>query len=77
MQYTITVDISSLPMSGDSYRYVLVVVDLLAIYVEIVSLKHQSTKFLYRAVRAKWIHRHGLPIGIITDQGRNIVCNCS
>ena len=67
MQYTIAVDIASLPTSGDSYRYVLVIVDLFSIYVELVSLEDQSAKSVCRAVRAEWIHRHGLLLRTITD----------
>ena len=67
MRYTITVDIASLPKSGDSYRYVLVTVDLFSIHVEIIFLKDQSAKSVCRAVRAEWIHRHGLLPRIITD----------
>ena len=67
MRCTITVDIASLPRSGDSYRYVPVTVDLFSICAELVFLKDQSAKSVCRAVRAEWIHRHGLLIRTITD----------
>ena len=69
---TIAIDVATLPRSRDGYRYLLVIVDLFSRYVELVPLKDQTADSVCSAVRSEWIHRHGPPQRIITDQGRNV-----
>ena len=69
---TIAMDVATLPWSEDGYRYFLVIVDLFSRYVELVPLKDQMAETVCAAVRSEWIHRHGPPLRIITDQAHNM-----
>ena len=69
---TIAMDIATLPWSEEGYRYFLVVVDLFSRYAELVPLKDQMAHTVCEAVKSEWVHRHGPPLRIITDQAHNM-----
>ena len=39
---------------------------------ELVPMKDQSAETLVDALTSDWLHRHGLPRIVVTDQGRNV-----
>ena len=65
-------DIATLPWSRGNLRYVLIMVDLFSKYSEAVAMPDQETSTVLSALESGWFYRHGYPIALLSDQGRNV-----
>lgn len=68
----VAMDIATMPWSADGHRYLLVVVDLFAKFVELIPMADQTATSVVTAFRNEWIYRHGAPRVLVSDQGRNV-----
>lgn len=68
----ISMDIATLPWSSGGYRYVLIIVDLFSKFIEAVPMYDQSAEAVKESLLQGWIHRHGIPQVLLSDQGRNV-----
>ena len=68
----VSFDIATLPWAANGFRYVLIIVDLFAKFVEAVPLKSQDAKSIAKAFMDGWVLRHGYPLVLLSDQGRNV-----
>ena len=60
--------------SGNMKRYILVITDAFTKYVELVAIDNKEAPTVTEAIFKKWICRYGVPLEIITDQGKEF-CN--
>jgi transposase InsO family protein len=63
-----------LKISGNAKKYILCMTDAFTKYVELVALPDKEALTVTSAVFNRWICRYGLPLEIVTDQGREF-CN--
>jgi transposase InsO family protein len=55
-------------------RFILVITDTFTKYVELVAIDNKEAPTVTEAIFKKWICRYGVPLEIITDQGKEF-CN--
>ncbi|CAD6998701.1 unnamed protein product [Ceratitis capitata] len=60
-----------LPISKQGDKYVLVVMDCLSKWPEVYPIPNQEAKTVADAFTNNWVTRHGAPIELHSDQGRN------
>ena len=63
-----------LKISGNAKKYILCMTDAFTKYVELVALPDKEALTVTSAVFNRWLCRYGLPLEIVTDQGREF-CN--
>ena len=68
----VSFDIATLPWASGGYRYVLVMTDLFAKFIEAVPMKNQEASSVLGALEQGWFLRHGYPLALLSDQGRNV-----
>ena len=72
--HTVSMDIlGPLPMTDDGYKYVLVFVDFLSRYSEIVPIKDRTAVSVAEALRHRVITRHSCPRVLISDNAKEFV----
>ena len=71
-RHAIAFDVATLPWSSDSHRYFLLMTDLFAKYVEIYPMADQTAESICKGLLHGWIHRHGPPAIMLSDQGANV-----
>ena len=54
------------------HRYFLLLVDIFSKYVELYPMPDQESSTIIRGIVDDWIHRHGPPDYMISDQGPNV-----
>ena len=59
-----------LKTSENSKKYILCMTDAFTKYVELVALPDKEALTITSAIFSKWICRYGLPLELITDQGK-------
>ena len=69
---TVSFDIATLPWAAGGYRYVLIMTDLFAKFIEAVPMKNQEASSIVKALEQGWFLRHGYPLALLSDQGRNV-----
>ncbi len=65
-----------LKISGNAKKFILCMTDAFTKYVELVALPDKEALTVTSAIFNRWICRYGLPLEIVTDQGREF-CNKS
>ena len=65
-------DIATLPWSSDGFRYVLVMVDHFSKQMEAYPMRNQEAKSIETALEHGWCRRHGYPLVVLSDQGKNV-----
>jgi hypothetical protein len=60
--------------SGNNKKYVLCITDSFSKYVELVAVPSKEAPVVTEAIFFRWICRYGMPLEIITDQGKEF-CN--
>ena len=65
-------DIATLPWSSGGYRYVLLITDLFSKYVEAVPMRNQEADSVVKGLEQGWFLRHGYPLTLLSNQGRNV-----
>jgi transposase InsO family protein len=60
--------------SGNYKKYILVITDAFTKYVELVAIDNKEAVTVTEAIFRRWICRYGVPLEIITDQGKEF-CN--
>ena len=61
------------PLGDQKFRYFVCIIDVFTRYMELIPLQDQSAVSLAREFQCGWIFRgHGVPKGLLTDQGHNI-----
>ena len=68
----VAMDVATLPWSYDYHRYFLLIVDMFTRHIELIALQDQTAESIKSAFISGWIHRHGVPRILISDQGRNV-----
>ena len=68
----VSFDIATLPWASGGYRYVLVMTDLFAKFIEAVPMKNQEASSILGTLEQGWFLRHGYPLALLSDQGRNV-----
>ena len=69
----VAMDIGTLPWADQKFRYFVCIIDVFTRYMELIPLQDQSAVSLAREFQCGWIFRgHGVPKGLLTDQGHNI-----
>ena len=63
-----------LKTSGNYKKYILVITDAFTKYVELVAIDNKEAVTVTEAIFRRWICRYGVPLEIITDQGKEF-CN--
>ena len=63
-----------LKTSGNNKKYILVMTDAFTKYVILVAINNKEAETVTEAIFKKWICRYGVPLEIITDQGKEF-CN--
>ena len=63
-----------LKISGNAKKFILCMTDAFTKYVELVALPDKEALTVTSAIFNRWICRYGLPLEIVTDQGREF-CN--
>jgi len=59
-----------LKTSGNNKKFVLCITDAFTKYVELVALPNKEAATVAAAIFEKWFCRHGVPLDVITDQGK-------
>ena len=59
-----------LRVSGHSKKFILCMTDAFTKYVELVALPNKESETVANAIFEKWICRHGCPLEVVTDQGK-------
>ena len=68
-----TINMLTTTLRNGGYRYFLLIVELYSHYAEAIPLKDQTATFIVNAFMEGWVYRgHGVPIIILTDQGKNM-----
>lgn len=62
-----------LKTSGQGKKFILCMTDAFTKYVELVAIPNKESATVAKAIFEKWICRFGVPLTIITDQGREFV----
>ena len=65
-------DVATLPWTKDGFRYVLIIVHLVAKYMEAVPMRNQTAQSIVQALESGWILRFGYPALNLSDQGPNV-----
>jgi hypothetical protein len=60
--------------SGNGKRFLLCITDAFTKYIELASLDNKEAETVTEAIFQRWICRYGIPLEIITDQGKEF-CN--
>ena len=68
----VSFDTATLPWSAGGYRYVLVLTDLFSKFIEAVPMRNQEASSVVSALEQGWFLRHGYPLTLLSDQGRNV-----
>ena len=68
----VSFDIATLPWTSGGYRYVLIMTDLFAKFIEAVPMRNQEAGSVPKALEQGWFLRHGYPLILLSDQGRNV-----
>jgi hypothetical protein len=63
-----------LKISGNNKKYILCITDAFTKYVELAALDNKEAPTVGNAIFERWICRYGIPLDIITDQGKEF-CN--
>lgn len=75
--HTISMDIiGPLKITKQGYRYILVIIDHLSKWLELIPLTTLDAKVVSQAFVDNWICRHGVPMKIITDRANYFVKAC-
>ena len=64
-------DIATLSWS-DGFRYVLIMVDLFSKHMEAYPMHNQEAESIEMALEHGWCRRHGYPVIVLSDQGKNV-----
>jgi hypothetical protein len=59
--------------SGSQKKYIMVITDAFTKYVELIALPNKEAETVATALFNRWICRYGVPLEIITDQGKEFV----
>jgi transposase InsO family protein len=62
-----------LKTSGRGKKFILVMTDAFTRYVELVAIENKETETVAQAIFLHWICRYGVPLEIVTDQGKEFV----
>jgi hypothetical protein len=62
-----------LKTSGRGKKFILVMTDAFTRYVELVAIENKETETVAQAIFLHWICRFGVPLEIVTDQGKEFV----
>lgn len=65
--------VGPLGVSDDGYRYLMTVIDVLTRYLIAVPLRSKEAQEVVRALCKEVICMHGVPVTIVTDQGREFI----
>lgn len=68
----VAIDIATLAKTDDGYRYFLLIGDMFSKYIEAVPMKDQTADTVVKAFWKGWITRHGCPMTLLSDQGKNV-----
>ena len=68
----VSFDIATLPWTSGGYRYVLIMTYLFAKFIEAVPMRNQEAGSVLKALEQGWFLRHGYPLILLSDQGRNV-----
>ena len=68
----VSFDIATLPWTSGGYRYVLIMTDLFAKFIEAIPMRNQEAGSVLNALEQGWFLRHGYPLILLSDQGRNV-----
>ena len=71
MQFT-SIDLAYLPKDYKGYQYFLLIGDTFSKFVQAVPLKDQTAPTIVDALLRNWIHIHGSPFYLLSDQGINV-----
>jgi hypothetical protein len=63
-----------LKTSGSGKKYIMCITDAFSKYVELVAIPDKSATTVASALFSRWLCRHGLPIEMVSDRGKEI-CN--
>lgn len=66
----IAADLTELPLSHKGNRYILVVMDYFTKYMDLFALPDQKATTVAKCLFEDYISRHGVPLSLHTDQGR-------
>jgi transposase InsO family protein len=67
----IAMDITQLPKTPDGYQYILTIICHFSRYLIMVPMKTQTTEEVARILVKQFILKMGVPLSILTDQGKN------
>ena len=65
-------DVATLPWSTTNHRYFLLLIDVFSKFVELYPMPDQESRTIIDAIQDVWIHRHGPPTTMLSDQGPNL-----
>ena len=65
-------DIATLPWASTQHRYFLLMVDTFSKFVELYPMADQESSTIVTAILDGWVHRHGPPNCMLSDQGPNV-----
>ena len=64
-------DMATLPVTEDEFRYLLVMGDTFTKFIEAEAVKDQTAGSITKAIYKRLICRYGCPTKVLSDQGRN------
>ena len=68
----VSIDIAYLPKDTNGYQYILLIGDVFSKFINAVPLKDQTAQVIVDALIKNWIHIHGNPLYLLSDQGSNV-----
>ena len=72
LREVVAYDVVTLPWASTHHRYFLLLVDMFSKYIELYPMPDQESSTIIRGIVNGWIHRHGPPDCMISDQGPNV-----
>ena len=64
--------VATLPWATTQHRYFLLLIDAFSKYVELCPMTNQESSTIATAILDGWVHRHGPPDCMLSDQGPNV-----
>ena len=68
----LSIDIAYLPKDTNGYQYILLIGDVFSKFMNAVPLKDQTVQVIVDALLKNWIHIHGNPLYLLSDQGSSV-----
>ena len=69
--------IGPLRTSANHKKFVLVITDAFTKYVELVALENKEAPTVAQAIFERWFCRYGIPLDLVTDQGKEFCAELS